>query len=188
MNETLFYLCFTTDNGELDLISSHQTHDEAWEELQTLSPILNKKYRYSIKCIASLEDSIEFYAMEQDQLRQEILRRQQERQAVRHARAILRNIRDTLPTVAYKPLTDKLIELTDILDKGERYIDNRNRDLEMYDNCVEQRIKEVALLKAAISSATAANGRAIDILEERSLSYMQCNLGEGNASDRDCIE
>jgi hypothetical protein len=90
--------------------------------------------------------------------------------------------------VAYKPLTDKLIELTDILDKGERYIDNRNRDLEMYDNCVEQRIKEVALLKAAISSATAANGRAIDILEERSLSYMQCNLGEGNASDRDCIE
>lgn len=188
MNDTLYYLCFTTDNGEVDLVSSHATREEAWKEWHAQSSTMTDFSRYSIKCIAELGRDVRDYTSLQDELRHRISQKQQERQAVRQVRAILRSVRDTLPEVAYRPLTDKFIELTDIIDKGERYIENRSREVERYAYHVERCIKDGALLRAAINSAKAANGKAIHILDKRSLAQTHNIRGDDNSRETEDSE
>lgn len=168
MQEELHYVCFSTDSGELDLISSHQTFDEAFEELKTLSSQPHSSNGYSVKCLGNLKRSIHFFKSEIERLKQRIAKKQLARQAVREAREILRDIRETLPPAAYKVVTEKLIDLTDIIDKGERYVENRLQDIECYEGYIKERLEEIELLEAAFESSHAANQRAMGVLEDRS--------------------
>lgn len=168
MYEELFYVCLTTDNGELDLISSHATYAEAYAELKTLSQP-HPSNRYSVMCLGNLLHAVEYFESKIVQSEKQIANKQLKRQAFRDAREILREIRGDLSSEAHNAITEKIIDLTDMIDKGERYVENRLRDIEWCKECITERLDEIELLKAAFESVKAANERAIEILEKRSL-------------------
>jgi len=171
MHEELFYVCLTTDSGELDLISSHATCAEAYEELKTLSSQPHPSNRYSVMCLGNLLHAVEYFESKIVQSEKQIANKQLRRQAFRDAREILREIRGDLSSEAHNAITEKIIDLTDMIDKGERYVENRLRDIEWCKECITERLEEIDLLKTAFESVKAANERAMEILEERSLMH-----------------
>ena len=65
MNDALYHLCFTNDECELELISSHATREEAWEEREAQRPTMTKQSGYfRVMCIAELEFHLRYRAVQ----------------------------------------------------------------------------------------------------------------------------
>ena len=85
-------------------------------------------------------------------------------------------------------LTAKFIELTDSMEEIERYIKNGFRRIERCNWVSDHYKQDLALLRAAICAATAANQEAIDIMEKRSLAYTSSYAGDDKPGDDSDID
>lgn len=174
MNENLYHLCHKTDNDELEIISSHSTHGEALKSR-------NEQYGHptwlnlQIQCLAELAIAETQQRRSQIDLKYRIRQKQKKIETIVQIRNEIGRLRIQLSEVAYRFLSDRYIELTEKIEMGQRYIENRRRDLKYAAFTIERLVKDSALVREAISSQTAANKAAIDIMEKRSLAYMNNN-------------
>lgn len=162
MDDTLYYLCYTHIDCELELISSHATHEEAWKELYAQMSTTTRPGFLEVMCIAELERQVRYSTNEQYGIRNRISRKRKQRKECQRERALLRRLLGELPDEAYLPLTAKFIELTDFIEKSEQYIKNGYRRIKRCSCAIEKYRQDIALLRAAICAATAANTEAIE--------------------------
>lgn len=177
MNDTLHHLCHTNDNGELELISSHATREEAWEDWKAQHPT-TKFIR--IMCVADLKGQVRYSTYQQDGIRNRISRKRQQYKEYQRERALLRRLLGELPEEAYLPLTAKFIELTDFIENCERYIKNGFLRIKRLRCWIDNNKQDLALLQAALSLEVAANKEAMDIMEKRSLAHTHSIRGDDN--------
>lgn len=168
MSNTTFYLCLETDAGEYELLSSHDTRNEAFAALQELDTTSVDRSRCSIQSIDTLETQIESMTYAIFDVEDRMERKDRFCDVTRQVRATLRRIRDTLKGDSYVPLTEKYIELSDTLEKGERYVANRRHDLEHYRSCIESWTRNLERLRKAVDSLPIVNRKVIDMMEARS--------------------
>lgn len=180
MNDALYHLCFTNDECELELISTHATREEAWKEWKAQMSTMT---HIRVMCIAELERQVRYSTYQQDGIRHRISRKRKQRKECQRERALLRRLLGELPDEAYLPLTAKFIELTDFIEKSEQYIENGFRRIKRCRYLIDIYRKDIALLRAAICAATAANTEAIDIMEKRSLAYTSSYAGDDKPGD-----
>jgi hypothetical protein len=175
MSNSAFYLCLDTDAGEYELLSRHDTYNEASAALQDLDTTSVELCRCSVKSVDALESQIESMteALFETELR--IDRKETQCDATRQARTIIRGVRDTLLGAVYLPLTEKYIELSDTLEKGERYIANRRRDIGNYRYCIERWACDLEKLRNAIDNLPIENSKAINLMETRSRAVRMSN-------------
>ena len=180
MNDALYHLCFTNDECELELISSHATREVAWEVWKAQKSTMT---HIRIMCIAELERQVRYSTNEQDGIRHRISRKRKQRKECQRERALLRRLLGELPEEAYLPLTAKFIELTDFIDKGEQYIENGFRRIKRCRYMIDIYKTDLELLRAALSLEVAVNKEAIDIMEKRSLAYTSSIRGDDKPGD-----
>lgn len=172
MDDSRYHLCFTDDDSELELISSHATPEEAWEERKTQRPTMTTHGYFRVMCIAELELHMRLSTNQQHRIRNRISTKRKQLRECQRERAILRRLLGELPEEAYLILTAKFIELTDSMEEIERYIKNGFRRIERFQKMSNRYKQDLALLQAAICVEKAANQKVIDIMEQRSRAYM----------------
>lgn len=184
MNDTLYHLCFEYEDSEMELISSHATHEEAWKERDAQRPTMTKLGYFRVMCIAELELHLRCSTNQQDGIRNRISTKRKQLREFQRERAILRRLLGELPEEAYMVLTAKFIELTDLIEEIERYIKNGFRRIERCSWVSETYQNEIASLRAAICAAMTANKEAIDIMEKRSLAYTSSIRGDETLGEK----
>lgn len=183
MDDTLYHLCHENGNGELELISSHATHEEAYEEKNAQWRTMTNPCSLVVMCIAELEREVSNGTWQQCGIRKRISKRRNQLRECQREKAILRRLLGELPREAYIPLTDKFIKLTDLIEEHERYIKNGLHRMKRYSSWIDNNKKSLAFLRAAICAAMTANKEAIDIMEKRSLAYTSSIAGDDKPGD-----
>ncbi len=143
---------------------------------------------FRVMCIAELELHLRYSTNQQDGIRNRISTKRKQLREFQRERAILRRLLGELPEEAYMALTAKFIELTDSMEEIERYIKNGFRRIERCNWVSDHYKQDLALLRAAICAATAANQEAIDIMEKRSLAYTSSYAGDDKPGDDSDID
>ncbi|MFO1045401.1 MAG: hypothetical protein U0941_26785 [Planctomycetaceae bacterium] len=184
MNDTLYHLCFEYGDSELELISSHATREEACEEREAQCLTMTKQGYFRVMCIAELELYLRCSTNQQDGIRKRISTKRKQLRECQRERALLRRLLGELPEEAYMALTAKFIELTDLMEEIERYIKNGFRRIERCNWVSDHYRQDLALLRAALCAATAANKELIDIMEQRSLLYTSSIRGDETLGEK----
>lgn len=160
----MYYLCGTTDSGEFELLACHETLDEAKTAMKDHDESGKATWVLSI---SGLEKERQEWLEAIQATQRRIEAKQAHYDITLRVRQHIRQLRGTMSGDAYSVLTATYIELTDQLEKDQRYIANRMKEIDWQRGWYERITGQLVRLQSAIDKEVVQNQKAIEVLESR---------------------